>query len=242
MLAARDEIQTCGIGNACVTTTMPLEAGARGRASGLLASGATLGAVGIGMAVAGAVGKTPAIGARKSERRLVMGTWLAGFGAGAAAYGLGFAAGAGSDGRAGQFQDRAEGRTGAIAVGVVGGGMLLVGAPLAISAAGSDPAQGGRKELRSEGRMYAGMAMSTVGVASFAAGTVVMTTVGDQGGEFSGLAAMLMGAPPVLGGLALLAVGLPLWATGASERTPGAPVEEASVRVGPGSVALEGSF
>jgi len=232
MLGEENQSQICGVGGCAVVSIRDPETTARAR--GLVASGIALGAVGVPAIVVGASGKTPAVGARRSERGLVFGTWMMGFGAGAAAFALAFAADPNP-------QQRVRGGGGVAGVGIVGGAMLAVGAPLAIAgAAHTDGGDATPKQIRSEGRMITGMAMSSVGAAGFAAGTVAFATFADHGGELGGLEAIFVGGPPMLCGLALLGVGIPLWASGAGE-APEAPLRPV-MRAGPGSMALDWRF
>lgn len=232
-LAAQRRDPVCGL-NGCVAST---DYEARAAAGGLLGASAAMLLVGVPTLIAGATGEVPEAGARRSPRMAMFGAWLTGYGAGAAAYGLGTIAGAGSNGKV-------EGVGAALGIGVVGLGMLAAGIPLwAVGTRPIDPSDRRaslERPARSEARMNAGLGLTAAGTVLTATGAMVIVNMASQSGDFAGLAAAVVGGPILVGGTILLGVGLPLWLTGSGPLSTGSLLP--SIAGGPTSIQLTWRF
>lgn len=229
-LASSRGDSVCGL-NGCVE---PYRESRGGVAAGFFASSGAMLAVGIPTLVMGASGASPEAGARRSPRAAMLGAWLTGYGAGAAAYGLttAFASPKGND-LAGT----------AIGVGAVGGAMLLAGVPLWIVGTRSVDVEERNPALeapaKSEGRMYAGMALSALGTVTIASGVMAMAQLSSRRGDFAGYDVAFVGGSITLAGTVLLGIGLPLWLTGAGPRPRGKVSLLPTIAAGPTSVELQ---
>lgn len=104
-----------------------------------------------------------------------------------------------------------------------------------------------RQEERSGARKYIGMSFTGIGIAHTVIGAVTLAGFWAGGGEFGPLVGLVVGAPILFDGSVLLAVGIPLWTTGAEIIDVEVEVEPEpslapSVQLGPTGASLNWSF
>lgn len=96
-------------------------------------------------------------------------------------------------------------------------------------------------------RKYFGMSFTGIGIAHMVIGTATLSGLWLGGGEFGALAGLVIGGPILFDGSVMLAVGIPMWTTGAEivevevEVEPEPPLAP-SVQVGPTGASLRWSF
>jgi hypothetical protein len=217
--------QACDVTGPCVEYERSRLGSDRLVGVSLVSGGLGMAAVGLPSLVAGLLtGPEPRdVGA---DSFLMTGTWLTGV----AAAGLG--AGIGALASASDYEDDVRG--GAVAVTVVGGVTAAVGLPLVFYGASRRSQPAAPSSYRSEGRVYAGMSLATLGALGAGSAIMLCGWSGQLSGDFAGLAVAFTCFPPLGVAVAGLGAGIPLWATGARE-----DVEAPSLSIGAGSMALE---
>lgn len=102
------------------------------------------------------------------------------------------------------------------------------------------PAEAPRR--RSTGMMVAGIVLTSIASAALIAGVVSSVAIAREGGEFGGLAFIVIGLPLLGGSLIFAGVGIPLWVVGASPAKPQEARAIPTLALGPGSAALRVRF
>jgi hypothetical protein len=196
---------------------------------GLVGAGVGLGIVAVPTILVGALSSTPPVGVRGSEGMLTSGVWLAGMGSGLVGLFIGQLKASKGD-----FKDTPV----ALPFAAAGGAALLASIPLVVFGALPSTTRGPRPyRLRSTGRLYSGIVLSTAGIGLLGSSTFAAMWLGLSHAHED--EAVIAGFTGVVVGTGLLAAGISLWATGSKEVVATPPPQ---LSFGPGSLQLSGTF
>jgi hypothetical protein len=213
----------CGL-SGCIqpVTEDPLHAG---YGVPLLIGGAAMGTAGVATLLIGLTREPRPLS--NAQVRLAAGTWALAYGAGSAGFGVGLSL----------MVDELDGRDMRYPFLVAGGVFGALGVGLTASVLADDHDDTPR---RSEARMYTGVALTSLGVATLGSGVMTFAVIADARGDEVGLDLVRYGLPLLIGGSGLIAAGIPLWIVGSL------PDEDAALDLeldgGPGGLQLRGKF